>query len=144
MLRAELDSCFFHLYGIERDDVDYIMDTFPIVKRKDEAAHGEYRTKRLILECYDAMTKAVETGEAYQTILDPPPAHNSLRHPESTRPPGRKDCHESQSERSRRATPAARRAIAYEYRYIVGSEWERGRRWLRRPRCSYDVDPSPA
>ncbi len=87
LLRAELDACFFHLYGIERDDVDYIMDTFPIVKRKDEAAHGEYRTKRLILERYDAMAKAAETGEPYQTILDPPPAHDSLRHPESTRPP---------------------------------------------------------
>ena len=34
----ELDAAFFHLYGIERDDVDYIMETFPIVKRKDVAA----------------------------------------------------------------------------------------------------------
>ena len=31
------------------------METFPIVKRKDEAAHGEYRTKRVILEMYDQM-----------------------------------------------------------------------------------------
>ena len=37
-MRAELDAAFFHLYGIERDDVDYIMETFPIVKRKDVAA----------------------------------------------------------------------------------------------------------
>ena len=62
------------------------METFPIVKRKDEAAFGEYRTKRLILEVYDAMAKAIETGEPYQTILDPPPADPSLCHPESTRP----------------------------------------------------------
>ena len=34
-MRAELDAAFFHLYGIEREDVDYIMETFPIVKRKD-------------------------------------------------------------------------------------------------------------
>lgn len=54
-IRAELDAAFFHLYGIERDDVDYIMDTFPIVRRKDEAEYGEYRTKRLILEAYDRM-----------------------------------------------------------------------------------------
>jgi hypothetical protein len=40
---------------IARDDVDYIMETFPIVKRKDEAAHGEYLTKRIILEMYDHM-----------------------------------------------------------------------------------------
>jgi len=86
LLRAELDACFFHLYGIERDDVDYIMETFPIVKRKDVAAHREYRTKRLILEVYDAMAKAIETGEPYQTILDPPPADPSCAHLESTRP----------------------------------------------------------
>ncbi|WP_186629408.1 Eco57I restriction-modification methylase domain-containing protein [Rhodococcus sp. BP22] len=59
ILQRELDAAFFHLYGIERDDVDYIMDTFPIVKRKDEAAFGEYRTKRLILEYYDAMSAIV-------------------------------------------------------------------------------------
>ena len=31
------------------------METFPIVKRKDEAAHGEYRTRRVILAMYDQM-----------------------------------------------------------------------------------------
>lgn len=55
--RADLDAGFFHLYDISRDDVDYIMDTFPIVKRKDEAAHGDYRTKRLILAAYDALAE---------------------------------------------------------------------------------------
>ena len=34
-MRCELDALYFHLYGIARDDVDYIMETFPIVKRKD-------------------------------------------------------------------------------------------------------------
>ncbi|MDP9474606.1 MAG: N-6 DNA methylase [Actinomycetota bacterium] len=73
LLRCELDAAFFHLYGIGRDDVDYIMETFPIVRRKDEAAHGEYRTKRVILETYDAMACAAETNEPYQTPLDPIP-----------------------------------------------------------------------
>ncbi len=57
-LRAELDAVAFHIYGVERRDVDYIMEDFHIVKRKDLAAHGEYRTKRLILEAYDLMEKA--------------------------------------------------------------------------------------
>ena len=73
LLRCELDAAFFHLYGSGRDDADYIMETFPIVKRKDEAAHGEYRTKRVILEIYDQMARATETGQPYQTPLDPPP-----------------------------------------------------------------------
>jgi hypothetical protein len=86
LLRAELDALMFRLYGIERDDVDYILDTFPIVKRKDEAAFSEYRTKRLILERYDAMASAEASGRPYETVLDPPPAHPSQSHPESTRP----------------------------------------------------------
>lgn len=47
-----------------------MMDTFPIVKRKDIAAHGEYRTKRLILEIYDAMTQAERTGAPYVSAFD--------------------------------------------------------------------------
>ncbi len=86
LLRAELDAAFFHLYGIKRNDVEYIMDTFPIVKRKDEAAHGEYRTKRLILERYDALAAAAAAGTEYQTVLTPPPADPSCAHPESARP----------------------------------------------------------
>src|SRR5216683_1367510 len=36
LLRCELDAAYFHLYRIGREDVDYIMETFLIVKRKDE------------------------------------------------------------------------------------------------------------
>lgn len=86
LLRAELDACFFHLYGLQSYDVDYVMETFPIARDRDVATHGEYRTKRLILEVYDAMAKAIESGEPYQTILDPPPADPSLCHDPSTRP----------------------------------------------------------
>jgi hypothetical protein len=80
VMRAELDAAFFHLYGIERDDVDYIMETFPIVKRKDIGRHGSFRTKELILQIYDAMAEAERTGRPYETILDPPPGQGP-RHP---------------------------------------------------------------
>jgi len=60
LLRCELDAAFFHLYGLSRDDTDYVMDTFPIVRKNDEKAHGEYRTKRVILEVYNAMAEATE------------------------------------------------------------------------------------
>jgi hypothetical protein len=68
-------AAYFHLYGIGRDDVDYILETFPIVKRKGEQAHSKYRTKRVILDIYDAMQQSMETGTSYHTRLDPPPAH---------------------------------------------------------------------
>ena len=74
LLRAEIDAAFFHLYGITRDDVDYILDTFPIVRKHDEADHGEYRTKRLILQSYDAMA-AASSGHRYTSPVTPPPGH---------------------------------------------------------------------
>jgi hypothetical protein len=52
-LRAELDGLYAHLYGLTREELDYILDTFPIVRRKDEERWGEYRTKRLVLEGYE-------------------------------------------------------------------------------------------
>lgn len=111
LLRCELDAAFFHLYlqaeasgewhqaegetvedlarlkagfPTPRDAVAYIMDTFPIVKRKDEAKYGTYRTKDTILEIYDEMARvsaenaiALATGlqptARYQTRLNPPP-----------------------------------------------------------------------
>ena len=80
LVRAELDAAFFRIYGHGYDDVDYVMDTFPVVRRNDEKEHGEYLTKRLILERYEALAKAAESSEPYQTILDPPPADPSVAH----------------------------------------------------------------
>lgn len=73
LIRCELDAAYFHLYGIERGDVDYIMETFPIVKRKDETNNGFYHTKEKIIEIYDQMKHAMETGQPFKTMLNPPP-----------------------------------------------------------------------
>jgi len=68
-----------------RDAVDYIMETFPIVKRKDIArtevknssgeviSEGTYITKDTILEIYDEMQQAIDTAHPYRTHVDPPP-----------------------------------------------------------------------
>jgi hypothetical protein len=80
-LRAELDACFFHLYlgtpeewereatpelralfPTPRAAVEYILEQFPIVRRRDEERFGEYRTKRVILEIYDQMLEAMRSG----------------------------------------------------------------------------------
>jgi len=58
LLRAELDGLYAHLYGLNRDDFAYILEQFPIVKRKDVAAYREYRTARLCLEAYDYFSKS--------------------------------------------------------------------------------------
>lgn len=80
LLRAELDAAFFHLYGLAEEDVDYVMETFPIVKRRDEEKFGPFRTKMLILDVYRTMADAISTGVPYETILDPPPADPRVAH----------------------------------------------------------------
>lgn len=101
LIRAELDAAFFHLYldtsenwrnngtpellkyfPAARDAVGYIMDSFRILRERDEAGHCGYRTKDTILEIYDKMAEAVRIGQPYQTILDPPPGPPSDDLPE--------------------------------------------------------------
>jgi len=80
-LRCELDAAFFHLYGLNRDDTAYILDTFPIVKRKDEEKFGTYRTKDRILEIYDALAEAQRTSKAFVSPLKPSAASMAVAHP---------------------------------------------------------------
>ncbi|MFD6127716.1 Eco57I restriction-modification methylase domain-containing protein [Streptomyces diastaticus] len=92
-LRAELDAYFFHLYGVSREDTDYILESFRSesggLKNNEIAKFGEYRTKRLVLAEYDRMANAgltLETplteGESgtYRSPLTPPPGQGP-RHP---------------------------------------------------------------
>jgi hypothetical protein len=105
LLRAELDAAFFHLYlgtpdewsrnasdalksafPSPRDAASHIMETFPIVKKKDLESFGTFRTKDTILSIYDDLTTAIITSTPYQTKLFPPPAATACRHPQSGRP----------------------------------------------------------
>ena len=71
-LWCEIDAAFFRLYGISRDDAGYILDTFPVIARLEAREHGEYRTKRAVLETYDALATAAATGIPYDSPLGPP------------------------------------------------------------------------
>ncbi|TAP28900.1 hypothetical protein EYR88_05825 [Arthrobacter sp. S41] len=74
-LRAEIDALMFIIYGIDKETAGYIMDTFPIVRRHDESKHGEYLTKRLVLEMFDAMQGAIDSGKSYESPISPLPGH---------------------------------------------------------------------
>ena len=68
------------LYGLDRDDAEHVLDSFFVVRKYEERDHGEFRTKRLVLAAYDAMTTAAVTGVPYSSPLDPPPGEGP-RHP---------------------------------------------------------------
>jgi len=53
--RARLNAVFMLLYGLDRTIADYILNTFPILKRQEENIYGHYRTRNLILHYMAAM-----------------------------------------------------------------------------------------
>lgn len=56
-LKARLDALYFHLYGISNEDAEYILGTFPIVRREDEAEFGgRYRTRDLVMAYMNALS----------------------------------------------------------------------------------------
>ncbi|MFN9572400.1 MAG: restriction endonuclease, partial [Betaproteobacteria bacterium] len=65
---ALLDALFMHRNGIGRAEAAYILDSVPIVREKDEAAHGEYLTRRLVLQ---AMDEIASGGLARLAALSP-------------------------------------------------------------------------
>ncbi|MCP4104694.1 MAG: hypothetical protein GY749_04025 [Desulfobacteraceae bacterium] len=64
-LRAEIDAYIAHLYGLSRDDFAYILDTFPVLKKKEEKAFGEFMSKRKCLEEYDRIKIIMSNKEEY-------------------------------------------------------------------------------
>ena len=63
-LRARLDALYFHLYGLDREDADYVLGTFPIVRKQDEDEFGSYRTRDLVL----AYMNALDAGDT-ETVV---------------------------------------------------------------------------
>ena len=67
-IRAELDAYIAKMYGLTREELQYILDpaavmgpehpsvTFPGLKRKETELYGEYLTERLVLAAYDALS----------------------------------------------------------------------------------------
>ena len=63
-LRARLDALHFLLYGLTREAAAYVLETFPIVRRQEEAAFGCYRTRDLIL----AYMNALAAGDTEEVV----------------------------------------------------------------------------
>jgi hypothetical protein len=81
ILQADIDAAVMHLYGLSREQSEWILDSFTVLRKFEESDHDEFRTKRLVLAAYDEMAEAKRQGTIYSTSLDPPPADPSLCHP---------------------------------------------------------------
>jgi hypothetical protein len=58
--RAEIDAYIAHLYGLNRDDFVYILDSFPVLEKKEKKLFGEFMSKRKCLEEYDRLKPVIE------------------------------------------------------------------------------------
>ena len=63
-IRAELDAAYFHLYGIEREDAEYMLSTFTNtgLVPKDEHGSQQFRwspgsTGEMVLEALDRLQR---------------------------------------------------------------------------------------
>ena len=60
-LQSELDAIYAHIYNLERDEVEWILDapspssSFPGLKHHELKQFGEYRTQRYVLSAYDQL-----------------------------------------------------------------------------------------
>jgi hypothetical protein len=69
LLRAKLNTWLARGYGLTRNELRYILDladvhgldfpgeTFCVLKEKETAKFGEYRTRRLVLEAWDTFSE---------------------------------------------------------------------------------------
>ena len=62
-LKCELDAIYAHLYKLDREDLEWILDaqepsqSFPGLKRSEMRQFGEYRTQRYVLQAYDLLAQ---------------------------------------------------------------------------------------
>ena len=100
VLRCEVEAAFFHLVlsgsqvsgwqhadgeGADqvnrlraqvrtpRDAVVHILESFPILRQREEARHGGFRTRTLVLDIYDEMSGAIRDGRVLSSRVSPPP-----------------------------------------------------------------------
>ena len=83
VLRAELDAWFARAYGLTRDELRYILDpadvygpdfpseTFRVLKQKEQAKFGEYRTRRLVLEAWDRLSSVPNSSPSSISRVGP-------------------------------------------------------------------------
>ncbi len=71
VIRAELDALLAYQFGLDRDDLRFLLDpserfgdpsypteTFRVLKENELRRYGEYRTRRLVLEAWDRLVAA--------------------------------------------------------------------------------------
>ena len=70
--RENLASLRAH-FAAPKDAALHLLNSFPIVREKDEKAHGHYRTRDTILALYEEFTAAHRNHQPWPSPLNPQP-----------------------------------------------------------------------
>ena len=66
VLKSELDAIFFLMYGYSKKEVEYILNTFFVLRDKELKNFGEYRTKYLVLNAYEDFNSDENLGPIFR------------------------------------------------------------------------------
>jgi hypothetical protein len=71
--RSKIDAIVAReVFGITRQELSDVLETFPVLKKRDVKTYGEYRTKRLILDAFDAIAaREALVLPAFPPTVDP-------------------------------------------------------------------------
>lgn len=53
--KMRLEAISLHLFGFDTSELDYVFDSFPILKKRDLAQFGEFKTKHRILDEFEKL-----------------------------------------------------------------------------------------
>ncbi len=78
-VRCQLDALIALLYGLDPEELKWVLDaeppseSFRVLREAEFGEHGEFRTKRLILEYFDALREGIAAQCDLNAIVDPIP-----------------------------------------------------------------------
>lgn len=87
VLRSLIDAMVAkHLFGLAREQLEYIFGTFPIVEEKERRAYGEFRSKQLALNCFDRLCGGEDAKEILEAMRASQAARTADSHDFQTLP----------------------------------------------------------
>lgn len=76
-IRAEIEAIVARqLFDLNRDELEYVLDSFPTARKYDIKKYGDFRTKLAVLKAYDEL-HVESSPERSHRVSDPGRAHRS-------------------------------------------------------------------
>jgi hypothetical protein len=70
LAKADLEaSVAIKVFGLTKGELSDLLDTFDVLQRREQEAYGEYRTKKLVLDAFEALHSATNSDRPYQSLL---------------------------------------------------------------------------